>query len=195
MRIRMKRTQSQSEGPPTTFRFRVGHRSRIALWTISTSLAVTLLPAPATAVEPDCRHVSIKKVFVGVPDTCSFDVCEIWRSTAALGPGNWNLGVDFSDFVPAPNPPPGQEGALFFGTGTDTFVARNGDTLDAVNAVASNANSFLAAGIVHIIGGTGRFSNASGQLFIRVDNAVGRARISGELCGVPATDGLGADDS
>ncbi len=137
-----------------------------------------------------CRKVNILKRFVGIPDTCPVDACETWRSSAVFGPGSWHLEVDFNDFIAAPTPPEGQENALFFGTASDLFVARNGDTLKFVNAVATNANSGLGAGIMHAQSGSGRFEGVSGQLFIRADPGLGRARVTGRLCGLPEDDDL-----
>lgn len=130
----------------------------------------------------DCRQIRINKRFVGIPDSCAVDACETWRSGGALGRGTWRLESTFTNFRFATLPPFGEP--VVFGTVTDTFTARNGDVMYAMNAVSGNLDSPLGAGIMYVNGGTGRFQYASGRLFIRVDNDAGKAKVNGELCGV-----------
>jgi len=138
--------------------------------------------AQIAAAASDCQNVNIMKRFVEVPQSCAVDSCETWQSQAVLGPGHWHLEVDFANVVVGPWQPFGE--LLLFATVTDTFVASNGDRLYAHNAVSINLDSPVAAGIMYVRGGTGRFRNASGNLFIRVDNANGIAQVDGTLCGI-----------
>jgi hypothetical protein len=149
-------------------------------------LALVAMTVLAASVRADCQDVRILKKFVGVPESCEFSLgCEIWKSSAVLGPGEWHLGVNWEDLAWVATQPFGIPYQAYYGTATDTFVAKNGDELYAMNVTTSNVNHPTGAGIMHVNGGTGRFANVSGALFIRVDNSVGRAWVNGELCGLP----------
>ena len=147
----------------------------------------------SVADQSECRKVNIKKRFVEIPELCDFDACETWKSTAVLGKGTWNLGITFSNTVASPGAVD-LPGIQRFTIVTDTFTAKDGDQLFAMNAVAINFDGDpLASGISYVLGGTGRFSGASGRLFIRIDNAAGKARLTGSLCGVDEEDDLHFD--
>lgn len=142
------------------------------------------LPLFSVLVHADeCQNVSILKTFEGTPDVCSADACESWTSSAVLGPGTWNVETTFANIVGGPYQPV-PEGFIILITASDTFTSRNGEQLYANNAVAVNTGVSRAAGISYIRGGTGRFADAYGNLYLRVDNENGRARLDGELCGV-----------
>ena len=110
------------------------------------------------------------------------DACEIWQSRAVLGPGQWRAEADFANFTFVPALPFGEP--TFVGTVTDTFTDRRGDVMYAMNVSVSNFDSPVASGIMYVNGGSGRFQNASGKLYLRIDNGKGRGRVNGRLCGV-----------
>jgi len=147
-------------------------------------VAIAVMLASANAARADeCQNVSILKRFVGVPDVCNADGCESWTSSAVLGPGTWQVETTFANIVGGPYQPV-PEGFIILITASDTFTAKDGDQLYATNAVSVNTGIQHAAGMSYVRGGTGRFADAYGNLYLRVDNENGRARLDGELCGV-----------
>ena len=65
-----------------------------------------------TMTEPvwsnECVTVNIPKQRVGIPDYCPADFCEIARSSAFLGPGEWLLEGSFNGYTPIPQFPFGE---------------------------------------------------------------------------------------
>jgi len=143
--------------------------------------AASWLSASARANE--CQNVSISKTFSGSPEVCNADACETWTSSAVLGPGTWNVETTLASIVGSPYQPV-PEGYIILLTVSDTFTSKDGEQLYATNAVSANTGVQQAGGISYVRGGTGRFAQAYGDLFLRVDNSNGRARLDGELCGV-----------
>ena len=71
--------------------------------------------------------------------------------------GHWT-SVGVLGFTPDPVHP-----NLILATGTETFTAANGDTLNVVVADAVlNTTTGIATGVFRFVGGTGRFAGASG---------------------------------
>jgi hypothetical protein len=149
------------------------------------SVVRLLIVGFAASTWADCQDVRILKQFDRVPETCEFDGCEIWKSGSVLGKGEWHNGVTFANLRWVDVQPFEIPEQAYYGTSTDNFVAKNGDVMYAQNVQVGRVGVPINGGLMFVNGGTGRFANVTGTLFIRVDNPRGKAWVNGELCGLP----------
>lgn len=82
----------------------------------------------------------------------------ITASGTATHVGRWTA-VGSVHFTPVPGNP-----TLFYASGSSTFTAANGDTVDLVlDDGTLDVTTLISRGHSHLAGGTGRFANVSGS--------------------------------
>ena len=146
-------------------------------------LAIGLALPTAARAEEHCREVNILQKQGPAPETCAFDLCGTSTSTAGLGKGTWQTGINFTDVAPPVAPIP--ETFVLVGTSSANFVADNGDVFFGHSVfVAAPAVSNVSGSVLFMAGGTGRFADATAHFVDIKQRDESTVRLRGTVCGL-----------
>lgn len=153
-------------------------------WLTGVVLFASLEIPQVVGADAECHETNILLKSGPPPETCAFDVCGTSTSSAGLGPGIWQTGLNLTDVAPPVAPVPDE--FVLTGTFTLNFVAADGDVFLGHSVfVAAPARPNVSGALYFLKGGTGKFIDASAVFVDIKQRDESTVRLVGQLCGLP----------